>query len=101
MTTIPSRSHASSIALLIGWCALRNGVEPGRLEQLDPAFLGPTDGGRADDAVVVVHARAPQLDGLPVDAEASRHVQPEGPDAEALLGPVGLSPSSKRTVRQV
>ena len=70
-------------------CAAQR-VEPGGFEQFDPAFLGALERGRADDAVVVVHARATQLHGLPVDSQASRHVDLEGPNAEPLIGPVDL-----------
>ena len=47
-----------------------DGVEAGRLQQLDPALLGAVDGGRAERSVVVVDARAAEVDRLAVDAEA-------------------------------
>ena len=57
-------------------------IEAGLLEELDPALLGPADGGRTEQAVVVVHAGATKQDGLPVDAQAPDRVDRQGADPE-------------------
>ena len=63
-------------------------VEPGRLEQLDPALLGPVDRGRPDRPVVVVYARAAQLDGLAVDPQSVARVELEPPHPERRVARV-------------
>ena len=75
MTSTPSRSQASSMARLIGLWDAADGVEPGRLEQLDAALLGPVDRRRAERPVVVVDAGAAQLDRLTVDPQAALGVE--------------------------
>ena len=61
--------------LLRGLCALRDRVEAGRLQQLDPPLLGPIDRRRTERSVVVMDARAPQEHRLPVDAQAAHRVE--------------------------
>ena len=70
ITSMPSRSQASSIARLIGLWALRMALKPAVLQQLDPALVGAVDGGRAERAVVVVDAGAAEQHRLAVDAQA-------------------------------
>ena len=52
-----------------------NGVEAGSLQDLDPTFLRPLDGGRAEHAVVVVDAGAPKLHRLTIDPQTVTSVE--------------------------
>ena len=78
-------------------------VEPGVLEQLDAALLGAGDRRRAEDAVVVVDARAAQLDGLAVDPQPVLGVEPQRPDAEGAVASSssGFAVASGETVAGV
>ena len=59
------------------------GVEAGRLHQLDLAFLGPVVAGGAQEAMVVVHIAALELHRHAVQAEAVGGVDRDRADAEA------------------
>ena len=79
----PRRSHASSMARLIGLCALRMALKPAALSSSHAALLGARDRRGAERPVVVVDAGAAQLHGLAVDAQAVLRVELQRPDAEA------------------
>ena len=87
MTSMPRRSQASSIALLIGLCALRMALKPGRLEHLDAALLRARDRRGSQQPVVVVDAGAAQVHRLAVDAQAVLRVELQRPDPEAACAP--------------
>ena len=81
MTSIPSRSCASSIAGLTGLWALRSALNPAALRISTAA---PRHGERrgADHAVVVMDGRAAQVDPLAVDAQAAFDIERQRADAE-------------------
>ena len=102
MTSTPRRSQAVEHRHAQGVVGAPDGVEAGLLEELDPALLGAADRGRAEQAVVVVHAGATEQDRLPVDAQAPDRIDRQGPDAERrrLLVDQAVAASS-RVARQV
>ena len=65
-----------------------DGVEARFLQLTNAALLGIGQGSCTKNAVVVVDAGTPQLDGLPVDAYPMRCIDAQGTDAEAGLFPV-------------
>ncbi len=85
------RSHAAEHRPAHRVVRAAHRVEPRVLELLDPALVGACDGGAAEDAVVVVDARAPQVDGFAVDAQTALRVDGDGADPELGRRPVELA----------
>ena len=87
MTSIPSRSQASSIAVLIGLWALRIALKPASLSRrtLRSSARAHRDG--AEGAVVGVDAGAAQFHDVAVDAQAVLRVELQRADAEGRRSP--------------
>ena len=67
-----------------------DGVEPGRFQNFDAAFVGAFDCRRPDHTIVVMDARPAEVHDLTVDPQAPSSVDLQRPDAEGGLVTVDL-----------